>query len=192
MLRRALLDQAHALDAALVAGEAAPHVVEQSTVDLEDDLQMARQEQLERRDGPLFESLGQQRVVGVCQCSLSEVPSLIPSEMRLVEQDSHQLGDGNGRMGIVELNGYLFGKLVPAGIRASISPDQIGQRARDEKVLLQESQPLSAGCRVVRIEHPSERLGGERSGQRADELTVTERLEIEVVRRRCRPEPKRV
>ena len=42
-----LLDQAHARDAALVAGKAASDVVEEAAVDLVDDLEMARQHDLE-------------------------------------------------------------------------------------------------------------------------------------------------
>src|SRR5262249_26343646 len=99
---------AGAYDAALVAGEAVADGIEQSTVDLEDDLQMARQQQLEPREGPLFERLGQQRVVRVRERPPREVPGLIPPEMRLVEQDPHQLGDGNGGMRIVELDGGPF------------------------------------------------------------------------------------
>src|SRR5207245_100182 len=64
---RTLLDQARAHDTVIFAGEAASHRIEQSAVDLQDDLQMARQQQLEPREGPFFESLGQQRVVRVRQ-----------------------------------------------------------------------------------------------------------------------------
>ena len=61
----AFLDQADALDASLVAGEAAPDVIEQAPVDLVDDLQVARQHHLEPRQRPFLQRLGQQRVVGV-------------------------------------------------------------------------------------------------------------------------------
>ena len=46
--------------------------------------------------------------------------------------------------------------------------------------------------RVVGIEHARERFGGERSGQRADEIAAAELLEIEIVRRGGRPQAQRV
>ena len=63
----ALLDQAHARDAAVVAGEAGADVVEQAAVDLVDDLEVARQQHLEPGERPFLQRLGQQRVVGVGQ-----------------------------------------------------------------------------------------------------------------------------
>ena len=94
-LRRAFLDQAHARDAALVAGEADPDGIEQAAVDLVDDLQVARQQHLEPRDRPFLQGFGQQGVVRVGQSPLREVPGLVPAEVRLVQQNAHQLGHGH-------------------------------------------------------------------------------------------------
>ena len=168
-------------------GKRRANVIEEASVDLEDDLQVTWQQELEPRDRPLFERLGQQRVVRVRERPLGEVPGLIPSEMRLVEQDPHQLGDGDGRVRIVELDGRPLGKRAPVGIAAAEASDEIGERAGDEKVLLDEAQPLATGRGVVGIEHPGEGLGRERPRQRADELAVAERLEVEVVGRRPPP-----
>ena len=99
VLARAFLDQAHARDAALVAGEAGPHVIEQAAVDLVDDLQVTRQQHLEPGDRPLLQRLRQQRVVGVGQRPLRQVPGLVPAEVRLVEQNAHQLGHGHASDG---------------------------------------------------------------------------------------------
>src|SRR5207249_4227485 len=92
----------------------------------------------------------------------------------------------------VGLDGRFVGKRAPVSIAAAEAPDQIGQRAGDEKVLLEEPQPLPPGRGVVGIENPSEGLGGERPRQRADELTMTERLEIELHGYGRRPEAKGV
>jgi len=62
MLARPLFDEACADHAAVVAGEAAPDRIEQSAVDFEDDLEVARQQRLEPRERPPFERLGQQRM----------------------------------------------------------------------------------------------------------------------------------
>ena len=52
-----------------VPWKAAPDIVKKAAIDLEDDLKMARQQQLETGKWPLFEGLRQQRMVGVRQMS---------------------------------------------------------------------------------------------------------------------------
>src|SRR5207245_550761 len=124
---RSVIHQAGARDAALFAGEAVSHRIEQPAVDLEDDLEVAWQQDLEPLERPLLERLGQQRVVRVRQRPVRQVPGLVPSQVRLVEQDPHQLGDGEGRVRVVELDGDLLGKRAPVGVAPTESPDQIGQ-----------------------------------------------------------------
>ena len=125
----------------LVSGEAGPHLVEQAPVDLQDDLEMPRQQQLEPRQWPLLQRLGQERVIRVGEGPSGEIPGLVPAEVRLVEQDSQELGDGERRVGVVELDRDLPGKLVPVRIRAAEPPHEIRQRARHQEVLLHEAQP---------------------------------------------------
>ena len=76
----ALLDEADAPDAALVAREAGPHLIEQPAVDLEDDLEVPRQQQLEPGERPLLQRLGQQRVVRVGERPTGEIPGVVPAE----------------------------------------------------------------------------------------------------------------
>ena len=164
---RALLDQAHAGETAFVAGEARADLVEQAAVDLVDDLQMARQQVLEPGKRPFLQRLGQQRVVRVGECSLREVPGLVPAEVRVVEQNPHQLGNGHRRVRVVELDGDFLGKRAPVGVAAPEAAHEIGQRAGDQEILLQEPQPLASCCGVVGIQHARQRFGRERLGQRA-------------------------
>ena len=87
LLRLALLDEAHARDASVIAGETGAHVVEEAAVDFVDDLELPRQHHLEPRQRPLLQRFGQQRVVRVGERALREIPGLVPSELRLVEED---------------------------------------------------------------------------------------------------------
>ena len=121
----AFLDEAHALDASLVAGKTMPNLIEQTAIDLEDDLQMTRQHDLEPCERPFFESFGQQRVIGVRQSLLRKVPGFVPSEVRFVEQNPHQLRYRHRRMRIVELNRDFLGKRAPIGVARA------GSAARD-------------------------------------------------------------
>ena len=95
-------------------------------------------------------------------------------------------------MRIVELDGDLLGERAPIGVAAPETPDQIGQRAGDEEILLHEAERLPHARGVVRIEHPRQRFGRERLGQGADEIAAAEFLEVEEIGRAGGPEPERV
>jgi hypothetical protein len=62
-----LLDDGHAVEQVVVLGEFFLHHLEEKEVDVVDYLQVAREQVLEEPDGPLFERLGQHRVVGVAK-----------------------------------------------------------------------------------------------------------------------------
>ena len=187
-----LFDEADALHPGAVAGEAHPDVVEETAVDLEDDLEVAREEDGEPVERPLLERLGQQRVVGVGERAARQVPGLLPRQVRVVEQDAHQLRHRHGGMGVVQLDRDVVGQRAPVGVPAAEPTDEVGQRASDQEVLLHEPEPLPHRRRIVGIEHAGQRLGREAFGERADEVAVAELLEVEVVARRRRPQPERV
>ena len=63
--------------------------------------------------------------------------------MRLVEQDAHQFGDGQRRVGVVELDGDLVGKAAPVGVVAAEPAHEVRQRAGDQEILLHEAQRLA-------------------------------------------------
>src|SRR5215813_1324499 len=129
---RLLLDQADAPDTILVVGKAGSNIIQQAAIDLKDELQMTRQQELEPCDRPFFQSFGQQGMVRVRQSTLRQVPSLVPTEMCFVEQNPHQLWDRHGRMCVVELNGDFIGEYAPVGITRLEAPYEIGQRAGNE------------------------------------------------------------
>ena len=91
-------------------------------------------------------------------------------------------------MRVVELDGDPVGQLAPVGVAPPEASHQVGQRAGDQEVLLHEAQPLTLCRRIVWIEHPGQRFGLERLGERTDEVALAELLEVEVVVRRSGPE----
>ncbi len=190
VLVRAFLDQADALDAAFVAREAGANVVEQPAIDFKNDLEVPRHHHLEPFHRPLLQRFGQQRVVRVAQRSARQVPGLIPSQLRVVEQNPHQLRHRDRRMRIVELDCGLVGQRVPIGVAAPEASDDIGQRACDEKVLLHESQSLSPAGRIVGIQHSRQSLGGQLLCERAHEIALAEFLKVKVIRRGGSPQAK--
>ena len=129
LLRLALLDEAHARDPSVIAGETGAHVVEEAAVDFVDDLELPRQHRLEPRQRPLLQRFGQQRVVRVGERALREIPGLVPPELRLVEEDPHQLGDRERRVRVVELHRDLVGQRGPVVAGRAEAADRVGQRA---------------------------------------------------------------
>ena len=103
-----------------------------------------------------------------------------------------QFGDRHRRVCIIELDGDLFRKRAPIGVSLPETAYEIGQRASDEKILLHKAQALPHACVVVGIQYPRQRFGLERLGQRPDEIAAAEFLKIEVIVRRCGPEPERI
>ena len=100
-------------------GKLRAHLVEEAAVDLVDDLQVARQEPAEQLDRPLLQRLGQQRVVRVGEGVPRDVPGLVPVQLVLVDEQPHQFGHGDRRVGVVELDGPLLVEAARAAAPAA-------------------------------------------------------------------------
>lgn len=112
-LGRGLLDDGHAPNAVHVAGEALRDFVEEVPggvrwiaqldllVDLVDELEVAGEEVLEEREGPLLKGLGEDGVVGVRKHLGGDLPRNVVRNLLLVDEDAHELDDGDGRVGVV-------------------------------------------------------------------------------------------
>ena len=79
---------------------------------------MPRQQPLEQLDRPGLQRFGQQRVVGVGQRRDRDLPGFVPAEIVQVDQDAHQLGDGEARMGVVELHRDLLRQAAQLAVGA--------------------------------------------------------------------------
>ena len=64
-------------------------------VDLIDNLHVPGQDLLHHGDGPLLKCLRHECVVGVTHTLLGDVPCGIPVKAFLVDEDPHELGDGD-------------------------------------------------------------------------------------------------
>ena len=129
-------------------------------VDALDDLDVAGEELLHELEGPLLESLGHDGVVGVRHSLGGERPRLVPVHALDVDEDAHELGGGEGRVGVVHLDGDLFGEGGPVGVAALLEAgDDILHGGRAEHVLLGEAQRLTLAGAVAGVEHGAELLG---------------------------------
>ena len=60
---------------------------------------------LQQRNGPLFESFGEDSVVGEEEHVGDDLPGFVPRNLLLVNENAHELRNGESRVGIVELDG---------------------------------------------------------------------------------------
>ena len=109
---------------------------------------------------------------------MSDVPSLIPSQVRFVQQNAHQLGHRKRGVRIIQLDGGSFSEGPPISIATTESPDQIGKRAGHQKILLYETECLPPDGGVIRVQDPSEGLGGQCLSQSSDKVPAAELLKV--------------
>ena len=148
-----LLDDRHPRHARRVVGPVRPHLPHEAVVDLEDDLQVPREHAPQHRDRPLLERLRHQRVIGVADGSPRQIPGEVPVEALLVDEDAHQLGDGDRRMGVVQLDRGAIGEAPQVRVEALEVGEDVGDRAGDEEVLLLEAELFPVLGVIVRVEN---------------------------------------
>ena len=161
-----------------VAGAARFGQRQMRDIDAVDDLQMPRQQPLEQFDRPGLERFRQQRVVGVGQRRDRDLPGLVPAEIVQVDQDAHQLGDGEARMGVVELHRGLRRQAAQLAVGGEMALDQILQRGRDEEIFLAQPQFAARRALVVRIEEFADRFGARLLGDGAEIVAGVEDVEL--------------
>ena len=176
----------------IVAGMTLPHVIEEATVDLVNDLEMAWQHHAEQRQRPFFERFGKQGVVRVAARPFRDAPCGIPVQLVLVHEQPHQLGDRDRRVRVVQLCGPAGVELVERLPAQQVQPDHVLEGARHEKVLLLEAELLAGLRLVVRVEHLRDRLGRDFLGDRAVVVPEVERVQIERLGRFGLPQPQHV
>ena len=69
---------------------------------------MPGQQMLQQRDGPLLERLGKYGMVRVEEGLGDDGPSIVPANFLLIDEDAHELDDGERRVSIVELDGVVW------------------------------------------------------------------------------------
>ena len=153
-----------------------------TTADLVDDLVHAGEELGERADGPLLQSLGQDGVVGVAHDLRHDVPGVIPLELLLVDEDTHELGAAHGGVGIVGVDGHKLRQQLP--VRAVLllkGVEQAVDTGRDKQVLLLQAQQTAVLAGVVGVEDGADGLGLGALGIGQGIVATVEGLQIKVL-----------
>ncbi len=76
-------------------------VIQETLIDLKDDLQMAGQDATEKIDRPSLQSFRHQRVVGVAKDILANGPGMLELIALFIDENAHQLGNAQFRVSVV-------------------------------------------------------------------------------------------
>ena len=152
-LHLAVIDDGHLRDLGLVARIFCLNSQDEPAVDLLDDLVYTRKQAGEQLDRPFFQCLGHDGMVGVGHGLCGHFPCLVPLQLLLVQQDTHQLGNCYGGMGIVHLEGVLLIELADIGVFSLVTGDRLLHAGGDEEILLLQTQLFAGVMVVIRIQH---------------------------------------
>ncbi len=75
-----------------------------------------------------------------------------------INQQPHELRNGDGGMCVVELNGHFFSKGPHVPMMAYMTLNQVLQRRRRKKILLTQSQLLSRRSFIARVKYQGDRV----------------------------------
>ena len=150
----AFVDQRYAAKQVDIAREALFHLGQEVLVDTIDDAHMARQERLDQSDRPGFQRFRHQGVVGIGEDPLTLRPGRCPEHAMLVTEQAHQLGDSDGRVCVVEVDGDLVGQIVEMVVLFQVVEDDVLQGGGDEEVLLPQAEFATGRRTIIRIEDP--------------------------------------
>ena len=176
----AVAQDGHVVDLALVAGESLFKVGPAAAVHLLHDGEDTGQGGAEDVDVPLLQRLAHHGVVGVGKGAPADVEGFVPAVAALVQQNAHEFGDGQGGMGVVQLDGRLFGQGVQAAELGQVVLADVADGSGRQEVLLAQAQDLALHVVVVGVEDLADEF---RRGVLADGVAVlagVEALHVEI------------
>ena len=147
-----VVDDCHLGDLVLVARELLLDLQKEAAVDLFYDLIDSRKQSGEQLDRPFLKCFSHDGMVRVSNRLRGHFPCIIPLQAFLIQQDTHQLSDSNGRMGIVHLEGCLLIELPDIRMESLVMRDRILHRSRDEEILLLQAQFLTCIMVIIRVQ----------------------------------------
>ena len=97
-------------------------------------------------------------MVGVGEDLLADREALVPVEAALVQQDAHHFGDGEGRVGIVQLDGDLVAQILQRAVGGQVVLDDIADGSGRQEVLLAQTQDLALDVVIVGVQDLGDQL----------------------------------
>ena len=104
-------EDCHFSDLLFIARIFGADLLQETAVDLLDDLVNTRKQLREQIDRPFFQRLCHNRMVGIGTGLCGHFPCLLPGQAFHINEQPHQLRNGNRRMRIIHLDCHLLIKL---------------------------------------------------------------------------------
>ena len=191
-LHRRFFDQGHAGKPVSIPDILGRNFPEETEIDLVNDFQMTRKKFFQNIHGPFLKRFAHERMIRVVEGLRADIPRFIPEEVLLIDQETHQFGNRESRMGIVQLDHIVFREIFQGCTGKFDSGDDILKGRAHKEILLFQTQFLAFIVVVVRIEDPGD-VSGKRSFQiRIHIITLIEFGKIEFADRFRRPQTQRV
>ena len=133
--------------------------LEEVIVNLENNLQMARQDFPQHIDRPGLQRFAHQRMVGIGEDLTGHLEGFIPAKFVLIDQQTHQLRDRQHRVGVIEVNGDFRRQIVVGAVQLVVAAEDILYRRRDQEILLTQAQLAPGIGGIIRVQHPRNVLG---------------------------------
>jgi hypothetical protein len=128
-------------------------------------------------------------MVGVAKGLGTDIPGLFPAQTLDIQEQTHQFGDGDGGMGVVQLDGHRFVEIIETFVVLAEPPEDILKGRGHKKILLLQTQLLTSEIVIRRIEDLGDSLGTHLRFDGADIIPRAEIAEIELPRGPGGPEP---
>ena len=141
---------------------------------------------------PAFQRFGQQGVVGVVETGAGDLEGVVERLSVVVDQEADQFREGDGRVGVVELDGDGPGQPRDVAMVCEEPAQDVGERGGGEEVLLLEPELPALLGGVVGVEYAADGLGQDRGGGGRHPVAPVEGLQVEFPNRPGGPEAQRV
>ena len=159
-------------------------------VDADDDAGDVRRDAAQKLHVPLFQRLLHHRVVGVGKHAPGDLQRLGKAHAALIQQ-ADQLGDGHGRVRVVELHGDGGRQFLQGFAQLVELAQHVLQTGADQHVLLLDAHLLAGAQRVVGVEHLGDVLGAVLHRRSLRVLLLVEEAEVEFLLALRLPQPQR-
>ena len=165
---------------------------EEPAVDLLYDLVDTREKLGEQVDRPFLKSFCHDRMVRIRAGLCRHIPCFLPVQSFLVDEQTHQLRNRNGRMGIIHLDDNFLVELPDVAVFLLIFRDQRLEAGGNEEILLFQPELFSGVVVIVRIEDIHDQLRQVLLLHCFVIVTSVKLIQLEVCNRLCIPYAQRI
>ena len=130
-----------------------------AVVDFPHDLIDAGQALAEEILRPALQGLGHDGMVGIGHGAGDQIPSRVPGIAALIQQDAHQLGNGQGGVGVVDVDGGVVRQVVQGAELLEVAAHDVLHRGGDQEILLRQPQGFALPVIIGGVEHLGDDLG---------------------------------